>query len=220
MKTLKMLLWLCLPLSLAAGPDDQFVFDWIKAQSSAHSWTADFKQIRELKALAQPLTATGKIWFQAPDQFRWEVMKPVPTIATRTADDLLVVFPRLKHAEKYSLATLRQGQWKDLISLLDTGFPRSREEFEQRFQVRGVVDIPSGKRIVLEPKSALVKKYLPEVTIDVRTPDLMLMATTMKFVDGSVLRNEFSNAQLNPPIDAKLFSPSLEGYSVTEPLAQ
>ncbi len=220
MKTLKILFLLLLPIGLLAGPDDQFVYDWIKAQSSARSWTADFKQIRELKALAQPLTATGKIWFQAPDQFRWEVMKPVPTIATRTADDLLVIFPRLKHAEKYSLATLRQGQWKDLISLLDTGFPRSREEFEERFHVRDVVDIPGGKSILLEPKSPLVKKYLPEVSIDVHTPNLMLMATTMKFIDGSVLRNEFSNAKLNPPIDPSLFTPSLAGYSVTEPLAQ
>ncbi|HWD19279.1 MAG TPA: outer membrane lipoprotein carrier protein LolA [Verrucomicrobiae bacterium] len=216
----KLLLILALPWAALAAPDDQFVQDWIKAQAGVHSWTADFKQTRELKALTEPLTATGKIWFMAPDNFRWEVMKPAPTIAARVKDDLLVVFPRLKRAEKYSLASLRKGQWKDLMGLLDTGFPHSREEFEERFHVRDVVDIPGGRRLVLDPKSALVKKYLPEISIDVRTPDLTLLATTMTFIDGSVLKNEFTNTQLNPPLDAAVFTPSVEGYKVTQPLAE
>jgi outer membrane lipoprotein-sorting protein len=216
----KLLLILLLPLALCADPNDPIVQDWIKAQANIHTWTADFKQIRELKALTQPLTATGKIWFSAPDKFRWEVMKPAPTIATRTADDLLVIFPKLQRAEKYSLATLRKGQWKDLMSLLDTGFPHSREEFDERFRVRDVTDVPGGKRIVLDPKSDLVKKYLPEIDIDVRTPDLSLLATTMVFIDGSKLINEFSNPQMNQPIEGAVFTPSVEGYKVTQPLAQ
>jgi len=216
-------LWLALVLTAGTAlgaPDDPVVIDWINAQSSAHSWTADFKQIRELKALTEPLTATGKIWFSAPDNFRWEVMKPAPTIATRVEDNLLVIFPRLKRAEKYALGSLRKGQWKDLMGLLDTGFPHSRAEFEQRFHVRDVTDIPGGKRLALQPKSALVKKYLPEIDIDIRTPDLMLMATTMVFVDGSALKNEFSNQKLNPAIDPSVFAPPITGYTVTEPLAQ
>ena len=80
---MKKLLLLLIPLSLCAAPEDQIVYGWIKAQANVHTWTADFKQIRELKALTQPLTATGKIWFSAPDHFRWEVMKPAPTIAAR-----------------------------------------------------------------------------------------------------------------------------------------
>jgi outer membrane lipoprotein-sorting protein len=216
MKTLLLLI----PFSVCAGPNDQIVFDWIKAQSGVHTWTADFKQIRELKALTEPLTATGKIWFVAPDHFRWEVLQPAPTIAARTEDDLVVIFPRLKRAEKYSLATLRKGQWKDLMSLLDTGFPRSQAEFEERFHVRDVIDVPGGKRLVLDPKSALVKKYLPEIDIDIRLPDLSLLGTTMTFIDGSVLKNEFSHPQLNQPIDPSVFAPSLSGYKVTQPLAQ
>jgi outer membrane lipoprotein-sorting protein len=217
---MKKLLFLLIPLSVCAGPNEQLVADWINAQANVHTWTADFKEIRELKALTEPLTATGKIWFSAPDHFRWEVMKPAPTIATRTAEDLLVIFPRLKRAEKYSLATLRQGQWKDLMSLLDTGFPRSKEDFEKQFHVRDVVDVPGGRRLVLDPKSDLVKKYLPEIDIDIRTPDFMLLGTTMVFVDGSILKNEFSNPQVNQPIDAAVFTPPVLDYKVTQPLSQ
>ena len=217
---MKKLLLLFIPFSLCAGPKEQIVDDWIHMQSTIHTWTADFKQIRELKALTQPLTATGKIWFSAPDRFRWEVMLPAPTIATRTQDDLLILFPRLKRAEKYSLASLRQGQWKDLLNLLDTGFPRSSADFEKQFHVRDVVEIPGGRRLVLDPKSDLVKKYLPEIDIDIRMPDFMLLGTTMTFVDGSVLKNEFTNPQLNQPIDPGVYTPSVSDYKVTQPLSE
>jgi outer membrane lipoprotein-sorting protein len=205
---------------LSAAPNDRLVDDWIKAQSAVHAWEADFKQTRQLKALTEPLVATGKLWFVAPDRFRWEVMKPARTLAVRENDELLVVFPKLKRAEKYSLAKIRQGQWKDLMGLLDTGFPRSREEFERQFHVRDVVAIPGGQRMVIQPVSALVRKYMPEVDIDISTPDLSLLATSMIFVDGSALKNEFTNAQKNPQIDDALFHPTLgPEYKITEPLS-
>ena len=81
-----------------AAPNDQLVDDWIRAQSTVRVWEADFKQTRQLKALTEPLVATGKLWFAAPDRFRWEVMKPAPTLAVREQDELLIVFPKLKRA--------------------------------------------------------------------------------------------------------------------------
>jgi outer membrane lipoprotein-sorting protein len=219
MKKLFFLLTL-VALTARAQDDNDIVNNWIRAQAGIQSFQADFKQTRELKALTMPLVATGKIWFALPDQFRWEVMKPAPTIAVREKDELLIVFPKLKRAEKYSLATLRQGQWKDLMGLLDTGFPRSREEFEQRFHVRKVETVPGGKRLVLQPKSALVEKYMPELYIDVSVPDLTLLGTTMKFIDGSILKNEFTNPRLNQKVDPAQFHPVLgPDYKISEPLA-
>ncbi len=171
------LLLLLVAQALYAAPNDKLVDDWITAQSTVRVWEADFKQTRQLKALTEPLVATGKLWFAAPDRFRWEVMKPAPTLAVREQDDLLVVFPKLKRAEKYSLARIRQGQWKDLMGLLDTGFPRSRADFERQFHVRDVVPIPGGQRLVIQPRSALVQKFMPELDIDISTPDLTLLAT-------------------------------------------
>jgi outer membrane lipoprotein-sorting protein len=203
-----------------AAPNDQLVDDWIRMQSTIRVWEADFKQTRQLKALTEPLVATGKLWFAAPDRFRWEVMKPAPTLAVREEDELLIVFPKLKRAEKYSLARIRQGPWKDLMGLLDTGFPRSRADFERQFHVRDVIPIPGGQRLVIQPRSALVQKYMPEIDIDISTPDLTLLATSMTFVDGSVLKNEFSNPLKNPPIDDALFHPALgPDYKITEPLS-
>jgi outer membrane lipoprotein-sorting protein len=202
------------------APNDRLVDDWIQAQSSVRAWEADFTQTRQLKALTEPLVATGKLWFSAPDRFRWEIIKPAPTLAVREQDELLVIFPKLKRAEKYSLAKIREGPWKDLMGLLDTGFPRSRAEFERQFHVRDVVPISGGNRLVIEPVSPLVKKYMPELDIDIRE-DLTLLATSMIFVDGSVLKNEFSNPRKNPAIDEALFQPALgPEYKITEPLSE
>jgi outer membrane lipoprotein-sorting protein len=213
-------LWTLLPYALLAAPDSQVLDNWLHVQATVKTWAADFKQTRELKALTEPLVATGKIWFAAPGRFRWEIIKPVPTIAVREEDELLIIFPRLKRAEKYSLTKLRQGQWKDLMGLLDTGFPRSQSEFDERFHVREIAPIPGGDRMLIDPKSALVKKYMPELTIDISEPDSMLMATAMKFIDGSVLKNEFTHPQMNPKIDDALFHPQLGAeYKITEPLA-
>jgi outer membrane lipoprotein-sorting protein len=219
-KQLFLLTLMVMARASGAAPNDRLVDDWIRAQASVTAWEADFKQTRQLKALTEPLVATGKLWFAAPDRFRWEVMKPAPTLAVREEDELVVVFPKLKRAEKYSLAKIRQGQWKDLMGLLDTGFPRSRADFERQFHVRDVVPIPGGQRLVIQPTSALVQKYMPELDIDISTPDLTLLATSMTFVDGSVLKNEFSNPKKNPPIDNALFHPALgSDYKITEPLS-
>jgi outer membrane lipoprotein-sorting protein len=219
MKRLLFLLVLAAP-SLFGASDSQILDDWLHTQAGVQTWTADFKQTRELKALTEPLVATGKLWFSSPGNFRWEIMKPVPTIAVRAGDELLVIFPRLKRAERYSLGKLRQGQWKDLMGLLDTGFPRSQAEFDERFHVNSITLIPGGHRLLIDPKSALVKKYMPDLAIDVSDPGSMLMATSMKFIDGSVLKNEFTNPQMNPKIDDALFHPQLgSDYKISEPLA-
>ena len=206
-------------LTARAADNSPVLSQWIQAQSSIQTFEADFKQTRQLKALTQPLTSTGKIWFAAPDRFRWEVMKPAPTIAVREKDELLIIFPKLKRADRYSLAKLRTGPWKDLMGLLDTGFPRSEAEFEERFHVENTTPISGGYRLEIEPKSALVKKYMPNLAIDI-TSQMALLGTTMQFVDGSVLKNEFSNQVMNGTVDSSLFEPKIPGdYTVTEPLA-
>ena len=87
--------------------------------------------------------------------------------------------------------------------------------------MRGVTPLEGGWRLELESKSALVKKYIPQLTIDISTPGLTLLATTMQFIDGSVLKNEFSRPQVNPDIEEALFHPQLgPDYKITQPLSE
>src|SRR6266478_607873 len=59
---------------------------WLNSQTNIQTWSAELIQTRALKSLAQPLTATGHVWFAAPNRFRWELGNPAQTIALRQPD--------------------------------------------------------------------------------------------------------------------------------------
>src|SRR5262245_39161944 len=101
------------------------VSTWLAAQTNIQSWSADFVQTRTLKSLTQPLTATGHVWFAAPNRFRWELGHPAQTIAVRVTEELLVIYPRLKRVERFLLTGEQTGAWRDALALLEAGFPRS-----------------------------------------------------------------------------------------------
>jgi outer membrane lipoprotein-sorting protein len=59
---------------------------------------------------------------------------------------------------------------------------------------------------------------MPQIRISVATNDFTLRATELQFADGSTMRNDFSNAKLNPKLGDELFTPKLEGdFKIVEP---
>jgi len=214
----------CANVSLRAedergGKLPAIVTSWLNAQTNIQTWTADVTQIRTLKTLTQPLTATGHVWFAAPNQFRWEIGKPAQTIAVRRLDEMLVIYPRLKRVERYSFAGQHTGPWKDTLALLEAGFPRNEADLNKQFKVTGLSTSNSVCALHLEPKSAAGRHMMPRLTVAFGTDDFMLRFTELQFADGSTMRNEFSNAQRNPPIDPALFNPKPEvDYKVVEPM--
>src|SRR5687767_2779037 len=122
-------------ISSGATEPSALVTAWLNAQTNIQTWSADVVQTRNLKSLAQPLTAEGRVWLAAPNRFRWEIGTPPQTIAVRKPDEMLVIYPRLKRAERFLLAQQNAGPFKDTLALLDAGFPRSRADLDARFQI-------------------------------------------------------------------------------------
>lgn len=205
----------------AQGSDpNTLLADWLNAQTNIHAWSADFTQTRRLKALTRPLTATGHVYFVAPNRFRWEIEKPTQTMAIRQPDTLYVLYPRLKRAEKYSLDNANAGPWKDTLALLDAGFPRSRAEVESRFNIISQNTRDDVHEITLQPKSPAARKFMPEIRICFDVRNFSLRETVLVFADGSTMENIFTNAQMNPKIDGSLFNPDLSGYKISEPFGK
>ena len=191
---------------------------WLHAQTNLQTWSADVTQIRTLKTLTQPLTNSGHLWFSAPNRFRWEIGRPAQTIAVRQPDQMLVIYPRLKRAERYPL-TAQAGQWKEMLALLEAGFPRSQSDLEDHFNILSFTGTNEIQQVTLQPKTATARRLMPQVTISFSTNDFSLRATELQFTDGSTMRNEFKNGVLNPKIDDATFTPTLDAdYKVTEPL--
>lgn len=209
---------ICAPTRSLAESDDALLTSWLNAQTNIHTWSADFVQTRTLKSLTQPLTATGHVWFEAPNRFRWELGHPAQTIAVRQSEQMLLVYPRLKRLERYSLNATQTGPWKDMLALLDAGFPRSRSEVESRFNILSQSTENSVHEVTLQPKAESARRVMPEITIAFDTSTFSLRSTELRFTDGSTMKNSFTNAVLNPPMDESVFNPVIDPtYKVIEP---
>ncbi len=182
--------------------DTNAVLDgWFVAQEKLQSWSADFVQTRTLKTLTRPLVANGHVDFAMPDQFRWQIGQPARTIALGGGDTMFVVYPLLKRAERYPLGPNTPKQWRDMMSLLQAGFPRNRQEFTVQFQVRSLVETNGLWQLSLSPQSAFARKMMPELRLGLATNDFALVSTEMIFVDDSRMRSDFTNAVLNPALE-------------------
>lgn len=194
---------------------------WFAAQKKVKSWSADFVQTRTLKTLTQPLTANGHVDFAMPDDFRWEIGKPARTIAVGDGTSMFVIYPLLKRAEHYPLGPNTPKQWRDMMSLLQAGFPHSRKEFEAQFQVKSLTETNGTWVLSLSPQSSYAREMMPELRLGLATNNFALESTEMIFVDGSTMRSDFTNAVMNPTLDKTMFkwSPPAD-YKVTNPLSK
>ena len=222
-RTLRYGLWILLFLvatvSQAADYDAQFS-KWFEVQTNLQNWSGDFTQTRTLTVLNQPLVSPGKVWVK-PGEFRWELGQPVQTIVLRRPDQLLIVYPRLKRAEKYSLGAVPTGPMKDALALMDASLPRDRASMEEHFRLVSAALTNSILQMTLQPRSEAARKMIGQVMIGFHTNDFMIAATEMKFADGSKLHNDFTNVVVNQPLDPKLFEADVPpDYTVTEPLKQ
>lgn len=214
---------LCLALlSLSAhrvAAGDEFLTAFVERQGAVKTWSADLIQTRTLKSFAQPLVSTGRVWFAAPNLFRWELGTPAQTIALRRPTEMMVIYPRLKRAERYALDGTTTGPWKDTLSLLEAGFPSSRADLDAKFKVLSTTTSNQVCTAILEPKSPGSRRFMPQLQLIFSTQDFSLLGTELQFADRSTLRNEFIHPKLNPPAPDSIFQADLgSDIKVTEPM--
>jgi outer membrane lipoprotein-sorting protein len=207
--------------SARAADTNALLSTWIAAQTNIHTWSAEVVQTRTLMSLTQPVKAYGHVWFEAPSRFRWELTNPVPSIAVRGPEEMLVIYPRLKQAERYPLGGDQAGQWRDVMKLLEAGFPRSESDMKSQYNILSQKVTGDVCELALQPKSATARKMMPQIKIAFSTKDSSLTSTELQFADGSTMRNDFKNPELNSKIDESLFTPKLgSDYKIVEPFKQ
>src|SRR2546429_47554 len=204
---------------LSASDTNSSLGAWLNAQTNIQTWSAEVVQTRALKSLTHPLTAPGPVCFAPPTLFHWNLGNPPQTIAVRQAAQMLVIYPKLKRAEKYPLTGEQTGQWRDTLALLEAGFPRSQSELESRFRLIAQTTSNNVHEVTLQPRSPSARRLMPRIKIAFATNDFSLRSTELQFADGSTLRNDFTNAVLNPKLADSTFTPELASdFKVVEPL--
>jgi outer membrane lipoprotein-sorting protein len=216
---LRSLGFLLLVFCARAADTNDFLNAWLAAQSQLKTWTADFTQTRTLKTLKQPLLAKGHLIFAAPNNFRWQLGDPAQTIAVRNANEMTVIYPKLKRAERYPLGGAGNEPWRDALALMDAGFPSSRAELESRFKLTSLQFTNDTAEIRMEPRSSMAKKFMSAVELTLRTNDFSMLANQLHFSDGSILRNDFTNAVKNPNLNTNVFNAEVStDFTVIEPM--
>jgi len=207
--------------TLIAADTNSVITSWLAAQTNVQTWQADFVQTRRLKTLTQPLTATGHLWFAQPNQFRWELRTPSQTIALRHAEEMWVIYPLLKRAERYPLDAKTPGEWRDALALLEAGFPRDRRDFDGRFRILSLTETNSSWVFDLQPASAFARKMMKRISVGLATNNFALTSTELEFIDGSLMRNDFTNGVLNAGFGNEVFDwkPPAD-FKVTQPLGK
>ena len=192
---------------------------WLERQARIESWTADVVQVRKLKSLARPLESGGRVWFKQPNRFRWQLGDPPRTIAVRSADELMVIYPRLKQAERYPIQGVSDPAWKQVLALLEVGFPSDKATFHDRYELLSARRVDDILKLELRPSAKQARRLLEKIRLEIASGDFKLLATELVFPDGSTMKNLFSNHQINPVLDEALFGFDIgEGYHIVEPL--
>lgn len=214
-----LLIFLC---SAEAGPLDssrEFLTAWMDQQANIKTWSADVVQIRNLKTLVRPLKSRGKVWFQQPNRFRWQLGDPPRTIAVRKDDELLIIYPRLKQIERFAAGEDIDPAWKQVLALLEVGFPSDTETFFARYELITTTRFKKSWKFELRPAAEVARKLLDRVTVEISIRDYTLLATELVFPDGSTMKNRFIHRRLNPELNEALFDFEIEeGYTVVNPL--
>jgi outer membrane lipoprotein-sorting protein len=179
----------------------QTAAQWIAAGAKLKSLEASFVQERQLKALRQPLSKPGKLWFQRPSAFRWQIGEPPAIIAVRyVKGGLTVADMKARKATQWSAEALdreiaeRGGQG---FAMMAGSFAASLEEFEKIFEIKSAAPTKALGQMELllalrDKKAALVVK---EISFLVQPATGALDQFELRMRDGSILRTRITAAR-------------------------
>ena len=200
--------------SRAAETDLTPVKKWVERTAKLKSFSANFLQRRYLKTVRKPLESTGTIQFVAPESFRWQAGNPATLIATaKTGGDLTIQRPQKKEAEVITHQQLQEKADGQGISLLESGFPRSFEEFQKKFEILSLTKSETTWSLevkLAQASNAVVRK----IVILFQDGSFTLSGLQLFFRDGSRIESYFTESKENPTLGKELFVPDLTGYAV------
>ncbi|TVZ40185.1 outer membrane lipoprotein-sorting protein [Alteromonadaceae bacterium 2753L.S.0a.02] len=224
MNRLKYLTFFVLALCSVAHADNTLE-RWLAHQAEITTWQAQVIQIRRIKNLTNELSNPGTLQFIKPNQFRWELGKPLRTLAIRDGAQLLIAYPRLQQAERYPFDKITDPAMKQALLLLEVGFPSDATLFYEQYAPlkTTLINRENNKKVAiieLEPKAGGARKLLEKVILEITQEALLLEANELHFSDGSSLRNEFTQQVFNSTLPESVLNVDLTGYEISEPLSQ
>lgn len=196
---------------------------WVENQGAMRSLTCAFTQEKKLRTLRKPLVASGRIWYRAPDDFRWELGEPPRTILFHSATRVTMVDVARKRAQVIRIDGEGAGGGKGgggggaaAGGYFDLGFPRSWAAFEESFEVVSLESRDGWMTAELSPKSRHLAKGVQSVRFVIETATQKLRQLSLDLRDRSTITTTFADAVRDAKVPDAVFEPALEGFEVRE----
>lgn len=138
------------------------------AQSETRSLRADFRQVKHVALLEEPLESAGTFLFEAPDHVVVTITSPEPAAITIDGNEIRA--PGLSDEESRALAMAPvAGTFARLGAILRGDLERLRETFEIEAHERD-----GSIEVVMKPRTAELRKSFERIDLRFEGPDRVI----------------------------------------------
>ena len=165
--------------------------DWIAAQQQMGDIKVDFKMIRTLATMKEPITNEGRFWRLADGRFRWELGTPPSTVLVFDNKDLHLLDDTQKQWQTLSPNEGRMRMWMHFLNSKDL----NAEQMSKDFTATITGDTPELITVALQPKGFMVKKHLKQIDLQIDPKTKHLRQIQMVQADDSTMLMAFSRPE-------------------------
>ena len=162
--------------------------DWLAARKHAADVRVEFRTTKSMPALKEPLKADGRIWSYADGRFRWETGAPATQVLVYDGATLQSWDAAGKQWRKLDPNSRSMGLWMDFLggrNLTEAGLLKD-------FEIREAAETKLLTGVILEPKSARVRRDLKQIELRFNAGEQRLVQMLIRQGDGGSQTMDFS----------------------------
>ncbi|MBI1949977.1 MAG: outer membrane lipoprotein carrier protein LolA [Acidobacteria bacterium] len=194
-----------------------------RAQRETSTLIAGFTERKDLRLLARPVVSRGELYYNRPNQVRWEYLEPDRKVFVITEDRYLAYYPALKRAEE---VPIRKFVGKRLFRFIGLG--QSIEELGKYYEFRlsAANQLKDTHLLVLVPRKKKLRERVAEMKIWVDAATHLPRQLQYVEADGDSTLLTFRDVRSNVEVAAARFrlalpkdvvvSDSFNGFSLGE----
>ena len=175
-----------------------------EAQREITTLQADFEQRRVSHLLAEPSVMSGRFYFRAPDEVRWEYTSPRQMTVVISDGVAITYRPAEKRAERLEVGRMQ----RKVFRMMGAAEPLDALRQYFSFTLRDPGD-DANYTLILRPVVVMIKKRVAEVTVEIDRKSFLPVALSLTEADGDTTAYAFSAVQRNPEIADSLFTLTL-----------
>jgi outer membrane lipoprotein carrier protein len=173
-----------------------------EAQRTTTTLVAEFTEEKRLKLLEKPVISKGELYFNRPNQVRWEYTSPDRKVFVITEDRYVAYYPALKRAEE---VPIRKFVGKRLFRFIGLGQSIDDLGKSYHFRLDTTDTTPGTQLLVLTPRKKKVRDRMVDLRIWVDSTTHLPKRLQYRETDGDTTTLEFRDLRPNVAVAAGHF---------------